>query len=92
MPETEEEFLVRHFAETVQVGCGCCGRVYTPTQAYVFCDDCLPHIDPDRHKAPWDRTYSAIHGGERCPFDETARHGADEGFTGDGAPKEMTDA
>ena len=46
--------------------CGCCGREHTGID-YNFCADCLKHVGPP-HLAPWDRCYSAMHGGEPCPF------------------------
>lgn len=49
--------------------CGCCGRQISETdQGMEWCKDCETHLGL-RHLPSWERTYSATHPGEMCPFE-----------------------
>jgi hypothetical protein len=46
--------------------CGCCGR---PADDPFWCTDCKTHLRDAQWG--WDRTWSAQHGGEDCPYKPT---------------------
>ncbi len=51
----------------VESYCGCCGRPCSMSE--IFCKDCMIHVATD-NRPPWERTFSALNPGERCPFEE----------------------